>query len=65
VPAVHELKAHKRVWLPLAGAAVCMVAMIPSGPILTWVFVLAAFAFILDAVSMAWPRGDNATHNRQ
>jgi hypothetical protein len=62
---MYELKANKRVWLPLAGAAVCMLAMIPAGSILTWVFLLATFGLILDAISMAWPRGDNATHNRQ
>ena len=62
---MEDLKARKRVLLPLAGAALCLVAMIPAGPILTWVLLFATLGLLLDAITMAWPRTGNATHHRQ
>jgi hypothetical protein len=57
--------ANKRRWLPFAGAFAFMLAMLPAGPILTWVFLFAALGLILDGVMAIWPRGDKATEYKQ
>jgi hypothetical protein len=57
--------ANKRRWLPFLGAAVFLWAMVPAGPILTWVFLFVAIGLIFDGVTTIWPRGDNQTHYKQ
>ena len=65
VRSMETAKANRRRWLPFAGAGVCLIAMMPAGPILTWVFLFLAMGLILDGITMIWPRGDNATHYKQ
>jgi len=62
---VRSLNATKRVWLPFAIAALCLVAATWTGPILTWVLLLAAIGCILDGVTLLWSRGGGATEHRQ
>jgi hypothetical protein len=56
---------NKRGWLSLAGAFVFMIAMLPAGPLLTWIFLFIALGLILDGVNSIWPRGDKATEHKQ
>jgi uncharacterized membrane protein HdeD (DUF308 family) len=62
---VQTLYAHRRVVLPLAAAVVCLGIAQVASPIVTWVLLIATFGFILDAVTMMWPHGDNLTKYRQ
>jgi hypothetical protein len=54
-----------RVIVPLVAAVLCLVVAEVSGPIVTWITLIASFGFILDAVTIAWPKGDNLTKYRQ
>ncbi len=45
--------ASHRYSLPLAAAAICCYAASIAAPILAWLFVVAAFGFVLDAAT-AW-----------
>ena len=45
--------ASHRYALPLAAAALCCVVASQVSPILQWLFVVAAFGFVLDAAT-AW-----------
>jgi hypothetical protein len=38
-----------RYWLPLAAAAICLVVASNVSPLLGFVFVIAAFGFVIDA----------------
>jgi len=62
---VHALYEHRRVVAPLVAAVVCLVVAELAGPIVAWILLIATFGFILDAVTMAWPKGDNLTKYRQ
>ena len=62
---MRSLKATRRVWLPFAIAALCLVASTWTGPILTWVVLLAAIGFILDGATLLWSRGGGAAEHRQ
>ena len=54
-----------RIWLPFAAAALCLVATSWTGPILTWVLLLAAVGLILDGATLLWARGGGLTQHRQ
>jgi len=54
-----------RIWLPFAGAVLCLVATTWSGPILTWVLLLAAVGLILDGATLLWSRSGGLTQHRQ
>jgi hypothetical protein len=54
-----------RVVLPLIAAVLSLGIAEFVGPILAWILLIAAFGFILDAVTMMWPQGDNLTKYRQ
>jgi hypothetical protein len=62
---VGTLKATRRMWLPFAAAALCLVATTWTGPILTWVMLLAAVALIFDGATLLWSRGGGLSQNRQ
>jgi hypothetical protein len=62
---VRTLIARRRVVLPLVAAVLCLAIVNLVGPILAWVLLIASFGFILDAVTMMWPQGDNLTKYRQ
>jgi hypothetical protein len=46
-------------------AVVCLGVAQVASPIVTWVLLIATFGFILDAITIAWPKGDNLTKYRQ
>jgi hypothetical protein len=54
-----------RVIVPLLAAVLCLVVADVAGPIVTWIMLIACFGFILDAITIAWPKGDNLTKYRQ
>ena len=54
-----------RVVLPLVAAVLCLLLAQYVGPVLAWILLIATFGFILDAVTIAWPKGDNLTKYRQ
>ena len=44
----------RRLWIPFVLAAVCLVATQFSGPVLTVVFMIAAFGFVIDGATLLW-----------
>jgi hypothetical protein len=54
-----------RVALPLVAAVLCLGFAQIVGPVVAWVLLIATFGFILDAVTIAWPKGDNLTKYHQ
>jgi hypothetical protein len=62
---VRTLIAHRRVLAPLAAAVICLALVDVVGPIAAWLLLIASFGFILDAITMMWPHGDNLTKYRQ
>jgi hypothetical protein len=54
-----------RLWLPLIGAAVCLVVAGFVPPLPGYVLVMAAFGLFLDAATSLWPKGDGLTKYRQ
>ena len=54
-----------RLWLPLIGAAVCLVVAGFVPPLPGHVLVMAAFGLFLDAATSLWPKGDGLTKYRQ
>jgi hypothetical protein len=62
---VRTLLAHRRVILPLVAAVLCLALTGTLGPVADWLLLIASFGFVLDAVTMMWPRGDNLTKYRQ
>jgi hypothetical protein len=59
------LTESRRVWLPFAGAVLCLVATSWAGSILTWVLLLAAVALLFDGVTLLWSRSGGMTQHRQ
>jgi hypothetical protein len=45
------LKATRRIWIPFALAALCLVAAGFVGSVLTWVLLLAALGLVLDGAT--------------
>jgi len=62
---VAALGRTKRVLLSFVAAGLCLAVGAWTGPIATWLLIIAAFGFILDGVTMMWPQGDNLTKYRQ
>jgi hypothetical protein len=54
-----------RVVLPLVGAVLCLGFSQMVGPVGAWILLIATFGFILDAITIAWPKGDNLTKYHQ
>jgi hypothetical protein len=55
----------KRLWLPFAAAALCLMAASWTGPVLAWVLVMASFGFCLDGVTLMWSKGGGLSDYRQ
>jgi hypothetical protein len=62
---MRSLAASKRIWLPFAAAALCLVAASWSGAILTWVLLIAAIGFVLDGVTLLWSRSGSLRDHSQ
>jgi hypothetical protein len=62
---VRTVIATKRLWLPFLAAALCLLATRWTGPVLTWVAMLAAMAFILDGATLLFSRGGGMSGHRQ
>lgn len=62
---MRTLRSTKRVWLPFAAAAICLLATRWSGPVLTWLLLFAAVSLLFDGVTLLWSRGANLTEHRQ
>jgi hypothetical protein len=45
------LKARRRILIPFALAALCLIGLNWSGPIMTWVLLLAALGLVLDGAT--------------
>jgi hypothetical protein len=56
---------NPRLWLPVIGAAVCLVLAGFVPPLPGYVLVIAAFGLFLDAAASLWPEGDGLTKYRQ
>jgi hypothetical protein len=48
---VANLRATRRIWIPFALAALCLVAATWAGSVLTWVLLLAALGLVLDGAT--------------
>jgi|Tabmets5t2r1_1033131.scaffolds.fasta_scaffold370806_1 hypothetical protein len=46
-----NLRATRRIWIPFALAALCLVAASFTGSVLTWVLLLAALGLVLDGAT--------------
>jgi hypothetical protein len=45
------LRATRRIWIPFALAALCLVATSFVGSVLTWILLLAALGLVLDGAT--------------
>jgi hypothetical protein len=45
------LKSRRRIWLPFALAALCLIAATWAGSVLTWILLLAALGLVLDGAT--------------
>jgi hypothetical protein len=64
-PRVRAVWSSKRVWLPFAAAVLCLTAANWTGPVLSWVLVMASFGFCLDGVTLMWSRSGGLSDFRQ
>jgi hypothetical protein len=46
-----NLRATRRIWIPFALAALCLVAASFAGSVLTWVLLLTALGLVLDGAT--------------
>jgi hypothetical protein len=46
-----NLRATRRIWIPFALAALCLLAASFVGSVLTWVLLLTALALVLDGAT--------------
>jgi hypothetical protein len=56
---------QRRVWIPFAIAALCLIAATWAGSILTWVLLLAALCLVLDGATAWFSRGGGMSGHRQ
>jgi len=57
---------RKRTWLPVMAAVLCLTAASWTGPLLSWVLVMASFGLCLDGLTLMWSRtGGSLTEHRQ
>ena len=45
------LKATRRIWIPFALAALCLIAASFAGSVVTWILLLAALGLVLDGAT--------------
>jgi hypothetical protein len=45
------VKATRRIWIPFALAALCLLGATWAGSVLTWVLLLAALGFVVDGAT--------------
>ncbi len=45
-----------RTWLPFVIAALALAGTQFAGPVLTWVLLFVAMAFLLDGITLLWSR---------
>jgi hypothetical protein len=45
-----------RTWLPFVIAALALAGTRLAGPVLTWVLLFVAMAFLLDGITLLWSR---------
>jgi hypothetical protein len=50
------VRATLRTWLPFVLAALALAGTQLAGPVLTWVLLFAAMAFLLDGITLLWSR---------
>jgi hypothetical protein len=62
---VRAVWSSKRVWLPFAVAALCLTAAAWTGPVLSWLLVIASFGFCLDGATLMWSRSGGLSDHRQ
>jgi hypothetical protein len=56
---------QRRVWIPFAIAAVCLIAATWAGSILTWVLLLAALCLVLDGATAWFSRSSGGMSGHQ
>jgi hypothetical protein len=54
-----------RILIPYALAALCLLVATWTGPIVTWVLLLAALGLVLDGATKWFSRGGGLSQNRQ
>ena len=55
-----------RTWLPFVIAALALAGTQLAGPVLTWVLLFVAMAFLLDGITLLWSRsGTSMGQHRQ
>jgi hypothetical protein len=56
---------QRRVWIPFALAALCLIAATWTGSIVTWVLLLAALCLVFDGATAWFSRGGGMSGHRQ
>jgi hypothetical protein len=63
---VCRVRGTLRTWLPFVAAALALLATFLVGPVLTWILMFVAFAFLMDGATLLWSRsGTSMDHHRQ
>jgi len=57
--------ASRRIWIPFALAALCLVAATWTGAILSWILLVGAFCLVLDGATTWWSRTGGMGSYRQ
>jgi hypothetical protein len=50
------VRRNLRTWLPFVIAALALAGTQLAGPVLTWVLLFVAMAFLLDGITLLWSR---------
>jgi hypothetical protein len=56
---------QRRVWIPFALAALCLLAATWAGSVLTWILMLAALCLVLDGATAWFSRSGGMSGHRQ
>ena len=54
-----------RVGAPFVLGSICLVVAGWTGPVLTWILLIAAFGFMLDGATLLFSRGGGLSDHRQ
>ena len=57
--------ATRRLWIPFVLALAFLIAAQFTGPVLTIVFMIAGFGFVLDGATLLWSRSGGMMGHRQ
>jgi hypothetical protein len=59
------VRGNLRTWLPFVIAALALAGTQLAGPVLTWVLLFVAMAFLLDGITLLWSRSGTSMGGHQ